>query len=213
MLELVPKPQFSVVIPPKLLQEGYLVFFSGDWPSTHEAHREKLFRINAVNTFGYVRPYILPTGASGTIYRDVDFSNGSGTFQESMYPENNNTLIEVLLGFKEGNFISHWQIPAGKNIHQLEYAQMYPDITDATRLYLGIKTAKDSPFDDPRIKLYFIKDLAPLIMRLYVLAGVDYEKIVVGLTINKCHIEEIEAPTEEQMLKAKVIRYFEYLRW
>jgi len=209
MLELTPKPQFSVVTPPKLLQEGYLVYFSGDWPSTHEAHREKLFRINAVNTFSYVRPYIIAEEGS----RSVDFSNGSGTYQESLYPENNNTLEEVLLGFKEGNFITHWEIPSGKNIHMLEYAQMYPDLTDATRRYLGIKTAKDSPFDDPRIKLYFIKDLAPLIMKLYVLPGVDYEKIVVGLTINKCHIEEIAAPTDEQMLKAKVIRYFEYLRW
>lgn len=209
MLELVPKPQFSVVIPPKLLQEGYLVHFSGDWPSTHSAIREKTFRINAVNTFGYDIPFIIPA----LDYRDVDFSNGSGDFQESLYPENFSTLEEVLVGFKEGNFISHWLIPSGKYIHQLEYAQMYPDLTHAKRKYLGAKSAKDSPYDDPRIKLYFVKDLAPLIMELYVLEGVDFEKIVVGLTVNKCLMEEIKQPTQEQQLKAKVIRYYEYLRW
>jgi len=213
MLELVPKPQFSVVIPPKLLQEGYLVSFASDWPSTHNAIREKTFRIDAVNQVPYDRSYILPTGAVGTLYRDVDFSNGSGAFQESIYPENQNTLFEVLLGFKPGNFLSHWYLPAGKSVHNLEYAQMYPDLTNANRMYLGARQPKDSPYEDPRIKLYFVKDLAPLIMRLYVLAGVDFEKIVVGLTINKCLMREIERPTDDQKLKAKVIRYFDYLRW
>ena len=69
MLELQPKPQFSVVIPPKLLQEGYLVTFSSDWPSTHDAIREKTFRIDAVNQVPYDLSYILPESAVGTIYR------------------------------------------------------------------------------------------------------------------------------------------------
>lgn len=213
MLELVPKPQFSVVIPPKTLQEGYLVYFDSDWPSTHNAIREKTFRIDAVNQVPYDLSYILPTGAVGTVYRDVDFSNGSGAFQEKVYPENQNSLFEVLVGFKPGNYLSHWYVPAGKSVHNLEYAQMYPDLTNATRRYLGARQPKDSPYEDPRIKLYFVKDLAPIIMRLYVLAGVDFEKIVVGLTLNKCLMRELEAPTDEQKLKAKVIRYFDYLRW
>jgi len=213
MLELQPKPQFSVVIPPKLLQEGYLVHFDNDWPSTHDAIRERTFRIDVCNQVPYDLSYILPTGALGTIYRDVDFSNGSGAFQESLYPENQNSLFEVLLGFKPGNFLTHWYIPASKSVHNLEYAQMYPDLTDVKRKYLGARQPKDSPYEDPRIKLYFVKDLAPLIMRLYVLPGVAFEKIVVGLTINKCLMRLIEAPTEEQKLKAKVIRYYDYLRW
>jgi len=209
MLELVPKPQFSVVIPPKTLQEGYLVTFSSDWPSTHVAIREKTFRIDAVNQVPYDLSYIIPTGD----FRDVDFANGSGTFKENIYPENQNSLFEVLLGFKPGNFISHWYIPAGKSVHNLEYAQMYPDLTNAKRKYLGARQPKDSPYDDPRIKLYFVKDLAPMIMRLYVLGGVDYEKIVTGLTINKCQMRELTIPTEADRLKAKVIRYYDYLRW
>ncbi|KKL81149.1 hypothetical protein LCGC14_1997610 [marine sediment metagenome] len=213
MLELQPKPQFSVVIPPKLLQEGYLVTFSSDWPSTHDAIREKTFRIDAVNQVPYDLSYILPTGASGTIYRDVDFSNGSGTYQESIYPEQQNSLFEVLVGFKPGNYLSHWYVPAGKSVHQLEFSSMYPDLTDNTKKYLGARSPEDSPYDDPRIKVYLVKDLAPVIMRLYALPGVDYEKIVVGLTINKCLMRVIEAPTEDQKLKSKVIRYYDYLRW
>jgi len=209
MLELVPKPQFSVVIPPKTLQEGYLVTFSSDWPSTHVAIREKTCRIDAVNQVPYDLSYIIPTGD----FRDVDFANGSGTFKENIYPENQNSLFEVLLGFKPGNFLSHWYIPAGKSVHNLEYAQMYPDLTNVKRKYLGARQPKDSPYDDPRIKLYFVKDLAPMIMRLYVLGGVDFEKVVTGLTVNKCQMREITLPTEDQKLKAKVIRYYDYLRW
>ena len=209
MLELVPKPQFSVVIPPKTLQEGYLVTFSSDWPSTHEAIREKTFRIDAVNQVPYDLSYIIPTGD----FRDVDFANGSGTFKENIYPENQNSLFEVLLGFKPGNFISHWYIPQGKSVHNLEYAQMYPDLTNVKRKYLGARQPKDSPYEDPRIKLYFIKDLAPMIMRLFVLPGVDFEKVVTGLTINKCLMRELDLPTEADRLKAKVIRYYDYLRW
>ncbi|GAH22123.1 unnamed protein product [marine sediment metagenome] len=50
-------------------------------------------------------------------------------------------------------------------------------------------------------------------MRLYVLPGVAFEKIIMGLTINKCLMRVIEAPTQDQLLKAKVIRYYDYLRW
>ncbi|MBA7715857.1 hypothetical protein ES703_124915 [subsurface metagenome] len=209
MLELVPKPQFSVVIPPKTLQEGYLVHFASDWPSTHNAIREKTFRLDAVNQVPYDLPYIIPTGD----YRDVDFANGSGTFKENIYPENQNSLFEVLIGLKPGNYLTHWYIPAGRSVHQLEYAQMYPDLADTKKKYLGARQPKDSPYDDPRIKLYLVKDLAPLIMRLFVLGGVDFEKCVIGLTINKCKLREIDAPTEDQLLKAKVIRYYDYLRW
>jgi len=209
MLELQPKPQFSVVIPPKLLQEGYLVHFPGDWPSTFTQIREKYFRIMATVPVPYDLSYIIPTGD----YRDVDFSNGSGTFQESIYPEKFETLEEILVGFKPGNFVSIWEIPAGKTVDNLEYASMYNEITDAKRLFLGSHQPKDSPYDDPRIKMYLVKDLAPLIMKLYVLAGVDYEKIVLGLTINKCLMEEVKSPSDADKLKSKVIRYYDYLRW
>ena len=208
MLELQTKPQFSVVIPPKLLQEGYLVTFPTTWPSTYKWVSGKTFRIDAAVQTPYDLAYKIPTGD----YRDVDFSNGNGTFQESVYPENVQSLFEVAIGFKPGAFISEWFIPAGKTLHRLEFAQMEPDITHAKRLFLGAFQAKDSPYDDPRIKAYFVKDFTPLIMRLYVLAGVDYEKVVVGLTVNRCKIREIE-PTTEQVAKAKVVRFYDEMRW
>lgn len=209
MIELQPKPQFSVVVPPKTLQEGYLVHFSGDWPSTFTQIREKTFRVMATNQVPYDLSYIIPAAD----YRDVDFSNGTGTYQESIYPEKYESLFEVLVGFKPGNFISHWMIPASRYLSRLEYAEMYPDLSNAKRLYLGARQPKDSPYDDPRIKIYLVNDLEPLIMRLYCLTGVDYEHITVGLTINKCLMEEVQQPSQDELLKAKVIRYYDYLKW
>ena len=217
MLELALKPQFTVVVPPKMLQEGYLVNFPGSWPATLAHIREKTFRINEVNQVPYPLPYIIPASD----YRDVDLSNGSGTFQESIYPTGTQSLFEVSLGLgpewgpddPPPNYLIHFYIPAGKHINSLEYAQMFPDVADAKKRYLGARRPVDSPFNDPRIKFYLVSDLTPLIIRVYNLAGVDYEKCVLNFTINKCHLEEIPAPTEQEKLKAKVIRYFDDLRW
>ena len=208
MLELVPKPQFTVVVPPKLLQEGYLVHFPKSWPSTLKHVVDQTFRIDAVNQVPLAISHIIPTGD----YRDVDLSNGSGALQESIYPTKTESLFEVALGLKPGNYVVHFYIPATRHIHSLEYAGMTPDVTSASLVYLGARKPEDSPPEDTRIKFYLVKDLAPLILRVYVLPGVDYEKCVLDLTINKCLLHEIQ-PTQEQLQKAKVIRYYEDLRW
>lgn len=220
MLELQPKPQFNIVVPPKLLQEGYLVQFPSTWPSTYTSHRGKMFQLGPCLQIPYDLSYKLPAGD----YRDVDFSNGDGTFQESVYPEQDMSLFEVLVGFKPGAFITEWFIPADKSLHRLEYAQMEPDITSAKKLYLGAFKPSDSPYEDPKIKLYFVRKLTPLIMRVYILpsagyyqvggvATADFEKVVVGLTVNRCKLTLIDSPTDDQRAKAKVIRWYDEFRW
>jgi len=208
MLELVPKPQFTVVVPPKLIQEGYLVNFTNAWPSTMTHVRGKTFRVEAVNQVPYPRGYIIPTGD----YRDVDLSNGQGTFQESFYPTRSQSLFEVALGLRPGNYLVQFYIPATRSIHNLEYAGMTPDVTSATKVYLGARKPEDSPPEDTRIKMYLVMDLEPLILRVFVLPGVDYEKCVLDFTINKCDLREIQ-PTDAERLKAKVIRYYDELKF
>ncbi len=207
MIEQTTKPQFNILIPPKLLQEGYLVYFTEVWPSTLTHIRNKIFRIDVVNQVPYDLSYIIPTGD----YKDVDFSNE--TDGEKLYPTNEKTLYEVSLGFKEGNFLSHLYIPTSRAISYFEYSTMQPDVADATKRYIGARKPSDSPYNDHRLRFYFVKDLAPLIMRLYCLPGVDYEKIVCGLVVNKCKLRELTTPSDEDRLKAKVIRYYDELRW
>lgn len=207
MIEQTTKPQFTILIPPKLLQEGYLVHFTDVWPSTLTHIKGKYFRIDVCNQVPYDLNYIIPTGD----YKDVDLSNQSGG--EKVYPTNERTLYEVTLGFKPGNFLAYFDIPSGKDVSYLEYSAMYPDHTDSTKRYIGARKPEDSPYEDHRIKFYLVKDLAPLIMRLYTLPGVDYEKIVCGLMINKCKLRELTNPSDDEKLKAKVIRYYDELRW
>ena len=207
MIELKPMSEATVTPGvPKLLQEGYFVRFTDQWPDTLPYVQNKFFKIGRTNQVPYDLTYILPTND----YRDVDLSNNAAG--ENIYPENTRTLYEVALGFKPGNYMVHFYIPAGEFVHRLDQAGMVPDVTHATRRYLGARKPEDSPYDDKRIFLYFVKDLEPLILRVFVDTGVDFEKCVLGLTVNKCYMVAM-SPTAEQLAKAKVIRYYTELRW
>lgn len=208
MIELRPMPEASVSPGvPKLLQEGYFVRFTDQWPDTLPYVQNNFFKISRTNQVPYDLSYILPSND----FRDVDLSNNAGG--EFIYPENTKTLYQVALGFKPGNYLVHFYIPAGEFVHRLEQPGMVPDVTHATRRYLGARKPEDSPYDDKRIFLYFVKDLEPMILRVFVDTGIDFEKCVLGLTVNKCYMVAMPSPTADQLAKAKVIQYYTELRW
>ena len=192
---------------PALLQENYFVKFSDAWPDTMSFVKGKLFQIERTNQVPYDLSYVIETAN----FRDVDLSNSDGG--ERIYPENNKTLYEVALGFKPGNYLTQFYIPAGEHMNRLEYSGMVPDVTHATHLYLGARKPEDSPYDDKRIFMYFVRNLEPLILRVFVDSGIDYEKCVLGLTVNKCYLTQIAAPTTEQLRLTKQIKYYSELRW
>ena len=207
MLELKPQPLATVSPPiPKLLQEGFFVRFTDQWPLTLPYIRGKTFQVEKTNQVPYDLSYIIPTND----YRDVDLSNAAGG--ENIYPENTKTLYQILLGFKPGNYLVHFYIPAGEYVHRLEQAGMVPNVASATLRYLGARKPEDSPYNDKRIFIYTVKDLEPLIARVFVDNGVDFEKCVLGLVVNKCYLKEI-TPTAEQMSKALVVKYYSEIRW
>ncbi len=208
MIEFLPTPH-ATVSPgvSKLLQKGYFVRFSNEWPDTLPYVKNKFFRVARTNEVNHDIPYTLPSGN----YRDVDFSNQFGGV--NLYPENTKSLFEVALGFKKGNYQVQFYIPAGEFVNRLEQAGMVPNVASATLKYLGAFKPEDSPYEDKRILLYFVKDLEPLILRTFVDTGCDFEKVVFGLTINKCYLEEMKAPTQEQLARAKEILYYSQLRW
>ncbi|GAH43252.1 unnamed protein product [marine sediment metagenome] len=78
---------------------------------------------------------------------------------------------------------------------------------------MELASPKDSPYDEKRIFTYSVKDLEPLFLRVYVDLGVVFEKIVIGLLVNKCLLRHIPSPTAEMMAKAKKIDYYTELRW
>ena len=208
MLELKPTP-LATVSPgvPKLLMEGFYVRFTNVWPDTLSEVKGKLFQIEKTNQVPYDISRIIPEND----YCDIDLSNSSSA--ENVYPENSKTLYETLIGFKPGNYLVHFYIPAGEYLHRLEQTGMVPDVSSTTRKYLGARKPEDSPYDDKRIFSYSIRDLEPLILRTYVDTGIDYEKVVIGLLVNKCYLKQIPSPTAEQMRLAKKIQYYTELRW
>ncbi len=218
MIELRPEPLAEVRPPvPKYLQEGYFVRFTDKWPSTMGHVAGRFFQIDKTNQVPYVRRYILPAGD----FRDVDLSNGSGVFQESLYPINNSSLFEISFGWKLGSYLIHVYVPADRHINSLEFAGMTPDVTNVNRRFLGARKPEDSPFNDHRFFIYAVKDLEPVILRHYVLpnlgfvapATAAFEKCIMGIFVNKCHLVEKKSPTDEQLKKAKVLEYHESIRW
>jgi len=208
MIELKPTP-LATVSPgvPKLLQEGYYVKFTDAWPAEISAVTGKLFQIAETNEVPHDVFHTLPTND----YRDVDLSNSAGG--ENLYPENVNTLYEVILGFKPGNYLTQFFIPAGEALSRLEAPSMNPSPISATLRYLGARKPEDSPYEDKRIYMYFVKNLEPLILRILVDTGIDFEKCVLGFTVNKCRLSHVAAPTHDQLRLSKVIRYYSELRW
>jgi len=198
----------ATVSPPvsKLLQEGFYARFTDQWPETLPHVKGKTFQVERTNQVPYDLSYIIPTND----YRDVDLSNATGG--ENIYPENTRTLYQIILGFKPGNYLVHFYIPAGEYVHRLEQAGMVPNVASATLRYLGACKPEDSPYDDKRIFIYTVKDLEPLILRLFVDNGADFDKCVLGLVVNKCYLKEI-APTAEQLSRALKIDYYTELRW
>jgi len=208
MLELRPAP-LATVSPgvPKILQEGYFVKFTDKWPDTLSDVKGKLFQIEKTNQV----PYDITRTIPGGNYTDIDMSNATGG--ENIYPENTKTLYETLIGFKPGNYLIHFYIPAGEFVYRLEQSGMVPSVASATLRYLGARKPSDSPYDDKRVFSYSVKDLEPLILRVLVDAGIVHEKCVLGLLVNKCYLKHIATPTAEQLRLATLIQYYSELRW
>jgi len=219
MLEVKTMPQ-ATVSPgiPGLLQEGYYVKFSDAWPATltdvvwTDANGQthgKLFQVGPVNPTPYDLSYKIP----GNDFRDVDFSNVVSAINENLYPTNTRTLYETAIGFKKANMLATLYIPAGEYQKRLEQAQMVPNQVSATLRYLGAIKPNDSPYHDKRLYFYSVRNMEPFIMRLMVDNGVDWDKVVVGLVVNKCFLTWISEPKQEQLSKAKLIRYYSEIRW
>ena len=228
---------------PALIQDKWYLKFSDSWPpdrtnvvgtSPTGKNYGRFFQVVARNEVPYDLPYIIPAND----FRDVDFSNVPTlpAAQENLYPIANQTLYEIQLGFKRANFLAQFYIPASQPLSRLEQTTMIapdpPTITAANFAsplrYMGQRKWQDSPYDDKKIYIYTIRDMDHLIMRLFVdtalpVIATDYEKIVVGLVVNKLKLQEIPTqfdtngnvvfPDTQMMQRAKPIPYYTDQRW
>ncbi|MCK4329907.1 hypothetical protein KAX02_08695 [candidate division WOR-3 bacterium] len=200
---------------PRLLQEKHIVKFSDEFRKGDTADfAGKYYRISNTQQVSFDRHWIIPSGvnppAGGVAndYKDIVLSNAASG-KENLYPDVENEIYEVLVGFGEG-FLAYPQIPGSRYFYKLGYSDMLPDPTNTTKRYIGPWKASDSPYYNPCLRLSFIYKLTPLKMRLYVDSADEYEKVIIRFLINRCNIERI-TPTPEEVSKARLVRYYSEL--
>ncbi|MGA2160520.1 MAG: hypothetical protein ABSG90_15060 [Dehalococcoidia bacterium] len=160
-------------------------------------------------------PYDLDFIIQAADWKDVNLADAQGgppatSGVENLYPYGtNNTLYQMLIGFKPGNYMVHLYMPSDQYILGLEYTQMYPSDTNMASpkyKYIGSIKPEDSPHYDPRLKLVTVYNMLPFYLRFLVDTG-DDEKCIANMIINHCQLKDVTATaTPEQKLK-NIIRY------
>ena len=192
------KPAVKVVLPDWWLK------FSNYFPDDLAQVKGKTMRVLGQQQVKYELSWTIKEGC----YKDINLSNEDAG--EKLYPDDGSHLYEMLIGFKPGNYLCHVYFPADYPIYRLDYPDMSPLITSATKKYLGAIKPSDSPVDNPIFKLYLVYKLKPIILRLYADDGIDYEKIGLGLTVNRCLLQQGVPPSD---IKPKPIQYLDEIKW
>lgn len=164
------------------------LYFTEAW-STHEWCVGKYWEIKETVLVSYDKGYILP----GEDHKNLDLSNATAGLK--LYPESESIVYEILIGLKPGNYQIGLYIP-GVNDYLLALGDtsMYPDLDDTELKYLAAITPEDSPYDNPLLKLWAIKDMAAWILKDYILPGVDYDNSILGFKIAKHRLAKIAKP-------------------
>lgn len=209
MIEVRPTEVLKGVYPSaKILLPTWWVKFSNGFPDSLKHVKGKYFTIEKQQQVRYELSWIVKENC----YVDVNLSNEDTG--KKLYPNVAEHLYEMLIGFKPGNYLCHVYFPADYPIYSLDYPGMTPLITSDTYKYLGHIKPTDSPIDNPAFKLYLVYDLKPVILRLYADDGVDYEKLSVEFTINRCVMKEQPtlAPGVD-LSRVKLIHYLDEIKW
>jgi len=205
MLELRPIEVFEQVWPrPKVLLPGHNVQFSQGFPSALDFIKGKTVKISKTTQVSYELSSILPA----LHYLDVNLSNEDSG--QKLYPESTDEFYETLVGFKSGNWFALLYFPSNQPVYRLGYNTMTPVISDASLKYIGAIRPEDSPVNNPILKLYTFYKLSPIIARITVDDGIDFDKMTMVISINKCKFEEY---TPQKGEPVKYIPYLTELQW
>lgn len=208
MIEVRPTEVFAGVQPrPKILLPDYWVKFSDNFPTALNHVKGKFMRIAKQQQVTHELSWILKEAC----YKDINLSNEDAG--EKLYPDVSDNLYEMLIGFKPGNYLCHVYFPSDYPLYRLDYPNMSPLISDAAKKYLGAIKPSDSTIDNPTFKLYLVYNLKPFILRLYADDGVDYEKISLHFTINRCLMVEGTPPPGLPAERIKPILYLDEIKW
>jgi len=188
---------------PRILLTKHWVEFSPRFPEGLSHVKGKKFSIEAQQQVAYELSYKIKEGC----YVDINLSNEDAG--KKLYPDTSENLYEVLFGLKDGNWYIIPYFPADYPIYRLDYPDMSPLVSHAERKYLGTIKPYESPPDDPKLKLYLVFKLKPIILRLAIDEGVSYEKCTLEILINRCLMKEGTLPAGAPV---KFIRYLDEIK-
>jgi len=183
-----------LVVPEPFLKKGYYVYFSPNWGP--EAVKGKYFEVERTHQIHWKTYTIVATGKVFSVKLD----------DIGLVPENPKTLYEILCGFK-GALLLYVYWPSTDPFQRLEKPGFRPDPADATLRYLGCFTQDDTPFAEPRLREYTVKDMSP-ILYLWANESIEPEKVVNRFMVNRCLLRPLEPAEVEEIRKKRIpVRY------
>lgn len=176
-------------------QVGDFLTFSNAWPTQ--------LGISPGHTYQVVWradvPYDLSYIINAQDYKDVNISDNTQNTPtdpayENLFPYGtSNTIYQILIGLKPGNYMLHLYMPYDQWILGLEFTNMVPNDANMSnnRLkYIGSVKPEDTPYYDPRLKLVTVYNMIPFFLRFLVDKG-DDEKCIAPLIINHCQLKDL----------------------
>lgn len=194
----------------QILQPKHVVHFVGSHPEFWQQRvAGKYFRVMLTQQIPYTRAYILePNGMFTADMKGTSY----GTGQLGLYPDNDSTLFETLIGMKStsGNVLLYPRFPVNQYWATLEASGFTPTAAAAPPTsndwyrYLGCYSEELTPPDRPTLRIYTIADEEAIGLRLY--NDVDvYQKVVLVGLVNRCLMKEEkkEALSEKELERCR----------
>jgi hypothetical protein len=189
---------------PALLREGHYLHFLGPWDDNW---KNGYFQVVLCQQIDVERAWDIAKTQQYEVSFESPATGGFSANRLSLIPENGETVYEILMGIK-GLPIAY---PRYNNRYflQLETTSCLPDPTDTNHRakWLGYFSQKTSPFGNPLLREYTIKDQSPPSLELFN-DFVGTEHIGLRFIVNRCRVKKVEALTEEQRRRAREIQHF-----
>jgi hypothetical protein len=193
---------------PRVLLPGHWIKISDNFPDSLDYLKSgktgKTYRIAKSVQVTYPLDYTIKEAC----YKDINLSDENAGVK--LYPYAKGNMYEMLIGLHEGNYYIIPYFPSGQPVYRLDYSTMTPLVSDASLKYIGNIKPSDSPVENPVFKLYLFYKLDPIILRIVADDGVDYTKVILEFTVNRCALEEDTPPPN---VIPKLIPYIEELKW
>jgi hypothetical protein len=181
-------------------ETGDLITFSNAWPSQLGILPGHTYKVVWRADVPYDLSYIIGTAD----YKDVNISDNTQNAPtnpqyENLYPYGTqNTIYQILLGFKPGNYMCHLYMPYDQWILGLEFTNMVPNdanMSNPRLKYIGSIKPEDSPHYDPRLTIVTVYNMVPFYLRYLTDSGVtgDAEKCITNMIINHCQLVDVTA--------------------